>query len=99
MRCSVLDLGCDFQGDGLAEVIDFIFWWQDFDVHPLNCCPVVSSAFDVVLEIIFVGCRCKPCAVVAVMRSSVVVCLPRFHFPVSGFVMFCKSELKKSVSE
>ena len=43
-----LGLNCVFEGDDLAEVFEFTFWWQDPDVHPLlQCC---SLWFDVFLE-------------------------------------------------
>ena len=73
-----LDLDCVFESDELAEIFDFPFWRKDVDVDPLNCYRITFLGFDVVLKMcFFVGCRCKPCAVVAVVTCSgiVVVCM------------------------
>ena len=57
----------------------FPFWRQDLDVHPSNLYCITFLGFDVVLEMNFdfVEYWKRPCAVVAVVRSSsmVVVCL------------------------
>ena len=40
---AVFDLDLDYvlESDDLAKAFDFTFWWQDLDVHPLNCQRVV----------------------------------------------------------